>query len=101
MIGLCSSLKRQCGRRPSASSAASRASQIARQLLLYGRPIPMEELMDRLAGLTVERLTDLSGRLFSGKPTLTAVGPVANLPTYESISDTLTGWSQPLQKLAV
>lgn len=85
----------------SLESPASRAAQIARQLLLYGRPIPMEELMDRLAGLTVERLTDLSARLFSGTPTVTAVGPVANLPPYESISETLTGPSRPLQKLAV
>src|SRR5690606_15418678 len=46
-------------------SAASRASQIARQMLLFGRPIGTEELVDRLSKLTVERLTDLSSRLFS------------------------------------
>ncbi|MGY6708679.1 MAG: M16 family metallopeptidase [Rhizobiaceae bacterium] len=85
----------------SQESPASRASQIARQLLLYGRPIPMEELMDRLTGLTVERLTDLSERLFCSTPTLTAVGPVANLPTYDAIAETLTGSAGPLQKLAV
>ncbi len=34
----------------SAESAASRASQIARQLLLFGRPIAKEELMERLVG---------------------------------------------------
>src|SRR5690606_35894530 len=39
----------------SRESPASRASQIARQLLLYGRPIEMEELMERLSKLTVER----------------------------------------------
>jgi len=85
----------------SQESPASRASQIARQLLLYGRPIPMEELMDRLSGLTVERLTDLSGRLFSSTPTVTAVGPIANLPGYDAIAETLTGSTGPLQKLAV
>ena len=36
---------------------SSRASQIARQLLLFGRPIAKEELMERLSALTVERLT--------------------------------------------
>ena len=41
----------------SAESASSRASQIARQLLLFGRPIAKEELMERLSALTVERLT--------------------------------------------
>ena len=53
----------------SAESAASRASQIARQILLFGRPIDKEELMTRLSALTVERLTDLSARLFSTRPT--------------------------------
>jgi predicted Zn-dependent peptidase len=85
----------------SQESPASRAAQIARQLLLYGRPIPMEELLDRLSGLTVERLTDLSARLFSSKPTVAAVGPISSMPGYESISDALTGTGMPLQKLAV
>lgn len=85
----------------SQESPASRAAQIARQLLLYGRPIPMEELMDRLAGLTVERLTDLSARMFSTTPTVTAVGPIGNLPVYEQIAETLAGSGPMPQKLAV
>ncbi|WP_163269129.1 M16 family metallopeptidase [Chelativorans alearense] len=85
----------------SRESPASRASQIARQLLLYGRPISMEELMDRLAGLTVERLADLSARLFSSKPTVTAIGPVGALAPFESIQDTLTAPRPMLRKLAV
>jgi predicted Zn-dependent peptidase len=75
----------------SGESPASRASQIARQLLLFGRPIPKEELMDRLSKLTVERLTDLSARLFSTKPTLTAVGPVGSLAPYEAVLHALPG----------
>jgi len=84
----------------SAESAASRASQIARQLLLFGRPIPKEELMDRLSALTVERLTDLSTRLFSTRPTITGVGPVGSLAAFEEVSDALMG-PAPAHKLAV
>lgn len=76
-------------------SASSRASQIARQLMLFGRPIPMEELVDRLSKLTVERLTDLSQRLFSSVPTVTGIGPVGGLPAYESIVDQLSGLRAP------
>src|SRR5690606_39957147 len=36
----------------SRESPSSRASQIARQLLLYGRPIEIEEMMERLSNLT-------------------------------------------------
>jgi predicted Zn-dependent peptidase len=85
----------------SRESPASRASQIARQLLLYGRPIEMEELMDRLAGLTVERLADLSARLFTSKPTVTAIGPVGTLAPFETIRDTLMTPRPVLRKLAV
>jgi predicted Zn-dependent peptidase len=85
----------------SAESPASRASQIARQLLLFGRPIAKEELMERLSALTVERLTDLSSRLFSTKPTLTAVGPVGTLAPYEAILDSLSGTQTTARKLAV
>ena len=45
-------------------SPAARAGQIARQMMLYGRIIPNNEMMERLAGITIERLTDLAGRLF-------------------------------------
>ena len=85
----------------SAESASSRASQIARQLLLFGRPIAKEELMERLSALTVERLTDLSARLFSTKPTIAAVGPVGTLAPYEAIRDALPRTEATLRKLAV
>jgi predicted Zn-dependent peptidase len=85
----------------SAESCSARASQIARQLLLFGRPIPKEELMERLSALTVERLTDLSGRLFSTPPTVTAIGPVGSLAPYEAIREALPGAEQIARKLAV
>jgi predicted Zn-dependent peptidase len=85
----------------SAESAASRASQIARQLLLFGRPVTKEELMSRLSALTIERLTDLSGRLFSTMPTITGVGPVATLPQLRSVQDALGVGVPAPRKLAV
>jgi predicted Zn-dependent peptidase len=72
-------------------SPAARASQIARQMLLYGRPIPNEELMDRLANLTPARLTDLAGRLFFDTvPTISAIGPLESLPSFEEIRNSLS-----------
>jgi predicted Zn-dependent peptidase len=85
----------------SAESAAARASQIARQLLLFGRPIGMDELVERLSKLTIERLSDLSARLFSTKPTVTAVGPVGTLATYEAIRDALPAADLAARRLAV
>ena len=85
----------------SAESCSSRASQIARQLMLFGRPIAKEELMERLSALTTERLRDLASRLFSTRPTITAVGPVGTLAPYESILDSLPGAQTAGRKLAV
>lgn len=70
----------------SGESAPSRAGQIARQILLFGRPIPNEELLDRLDKLTVERLRDLAYRLFTeSAPTVSAIGPVDQLMDIGSI----------------
>jgi predicted Zn-dependent peptidase len=86
----------------SGESAASRASQVARQMLLFGRPISREELMDRLSALTVDRLTDLSQRLFSTRPTVAAIGPVEAMAGFDAIVGALPEPQAPpaLRKLA-
>ena len=85
----------------SRESSASRASQLARQLMLYGRPIGTEELLDRLSAITTERLRDLAGRLFFTKPTVTAIGPVGALAPFEAISDMLSPTGHPAHRIAV
>jgi predicted Zn-dependent peptidase len=75
-------------------SPAARAGQIARQMMLYGRPIPNYELMQRLSDITTDRLTDLAGRLFfNTRPTLSAIGPVADLTSYSDLTHVLGGAS--------
>ncbi|HDZ73379.1 MAG TPA: insulinase family protein, partial [Aurantimonas coralicida] len=65
----------------SQESPASRAAQIARQLLFNGSTIANEELIGRLDAITAPRLSDLAERLFMGQtPTLAAIGPVSRLP---------------------
>ncbi|MCP8897150.1 insulinase family protein [Shinella daejeonensis] len=72
-------------------SPAARAGQIARQMMLYGRPIPNEEMMERLEGITISRLTDLAGRLFFDTvPTLSAIGPVERLIPTTDITRSLS-----------
>ncbi|MBB4064457.1 putative Zn-dependent peptidase [Gellertiella hungarica] len=72
-------------------SPAARAGQIARQMMLYGRIIPNNEMMERLAGITTERLTDLAGRLFFDTvPTLSAIGPLEQLDPLEKIVASLS-----------
>lgn len=74
----------------SMESPAARSGQIARQILLFGRQIPNDELMERLDALSVERVRDLAGRIFHESiPTLSAVGPVQNITRLDEIKDRL------------
>lgn len=72
-------------------SPAARAGQIARQVMLYGRTIPNQEVLDRLAAITPERLTDLANRLFfTGTPTISAIGPLGKLAGPDEILSSLS-----------
>jgi predicted Zn-dependent peptidase len=80
-------------------SPAARAGQIARQMILYGRIIPNGEMMERLEGITTQRLTDLAGRLFFDTvPTLSAIGPIEKLASLSDITASLTSPDDKRQK---
>jgi predicted Zn-dependent peptidase len=60
-------------------------------MMLYGRPIPNDEMMKRLQDITCERLTDLAGRLFfETVPTLSAIGPLEKLASLTDITSALS-----------
>ncbi|MBP0614496.1 M16 family metallopeptidase [Jiella mangrovi] len=83
----------------SQESPASRAGQIARQLMFNGEVIPNDELIARLDAITAPRLADLAGRLFTGStPTLAAIGPVSRLPTLDALGSRLD--AMPRMKVA-
>ncbi|MDO1581332.1 M16 family metallopeptidase [Rhizobium oryzicola] len=82
-------------------SPAARAGQLARQMILYGRVIPNGEMMERLQGITPQRLTDLAGRLFFDTvPTLSAIGPVEHLAPMSDITAALSRPASRAQKAA-
>jgi predicted Zn-dependent peptidase len=71
-------------------SPAARAGQLARQMLLFGRPIPVEELAGRIDAITVEELRKLAGDIVTGSsPTVTAVGPLDGMMTREQVAERL------------
>ncbi|MAY66839.1 MAG: peptidase M16 [Rhodospirillaceae bacterium] len=63
----------------SLESTSSRCEQLARQMLIYGRPIPAEEIVAKVDAVTVADVVRVAERLFATKPTLSAIGPLANL----------------------
>jgi predicted Zn-dependent peptidase len=64
----------------SRESAASRASQVARQILVHGRPLPMQEILSRIDAVTTADVRRVAEEIIHGTPpTLAAIGPLDGL----------------------
>ncbi|MEO8684331.1 MAG: pitrilysin family protein [Devosia sp.] len=74
----------------SLESPSARAGQLARQQILWGRPIPMAETVERINRITAQRVKDVAQQIFlSGTPTLAGIGPIAALPDLEAVGTLL------------
>jgi predicted Zn-dependent peptidase len=71
-------------------SSGARAEQLARQMLFYGRPVPVDEIVGRIDAVTVESAR-AAGRalLRRGKPAIAAIGPGRDLERAASIAESL------------
>lgn len=61
-------------------SCAGRAESLARHLLVFGRPIGVDEQMDKLAAVDEDALRRTAARVLASPPTLAAVGPDGGVP---------------------
>lgn len=69
-------------------SPAARAGQLARQFLLFGRPIPVEELVAKIDAITVGDVRSLAGDIFTGsRPTVAAVGALDGMAGYDTLAE--------------
>lgn len=66
-------------------STSSRCEQIAQQMLIYGRRIPLSEQVALIDAVDVAAVAKVADRIFSGRPTLAAIGPVDNLMAYDDL----------------
>tara|TARA_R110002124_G_scaffold44422_5_gene135476 strand:- start:1149 stop:2378 length:1230 start_codon:yes stop_codon:yes gene_type:complete len=74
----------------SLESPSARAGQLARQQILWGRPIPMHETVERINAITARRVQDIAEQIFTqGTPTLAGIGPIGNLADVEAIGEHL------------
>ena len=67
-------------------SPVARAGQLARQIMVFGRVLPIEELVERIDAVTVDVARRLADAIFTGStPTLAAIGPVESLIDHDRI----------------
>ncbi|HVG50863.1 MAG TPA: pitrilysin family protein [Xanthobacteraceae bacterium] len=72
-------------------SSGARAEQLARQMMIYGRPLPLEEVVAKIEGVTVESVRAAGTALLSrGKPVVAVLGPGTRLESAAAIAEGLT-----------
>ncbi|MCB9978828.1 MAG: insulinase family protein [Rhodospirillales bacterium] len=70
-------------------SMLGRADQQARHLLTFGAKIEIPEILEKIDSVTRENVIAMAQRIFSGTPTLAALGPLAHLEEYSGLTGRL------------
>lgn len=70
----------------SRESSGSRAEQLAQQLLAYGRPLPVAEIVDKIEAVDMAALQRLATQLAASRPTLAALGPISRVEDLDRVA---------------
>ncbi|HVY59047.1 MAG TPA: pitrilysin family protein [Xanthobacteraceae bacterium] len=71
-------------------NSGSRAEQLARQMIIHGRPIPLEEIVAKVEAVTVESARAAGRALVArSRPAVVALGPGSGLESAATIAETL------------
>jgi len=70
-------------------SSSSRCEQLARQMMVFGRPLPTAETVAHIEAVDADSILRIARRIFASPLTLTALGPVSKLETFEQIQKRL------------
>jgi predicted Zn-dependent peptidase len=70
-------------------STMSRCEQLGQQMLIYDRPVPVEEIVAKIDGVDRDAVVKAAGRLRASRPTVAALGPIAKLESYDRIAERL------------
>jgi predicted Zn-dependent peptidase len=73
----------------SLESTGARMDALGSQLLIYGRPIPVEEMVRKIDSVTADDTARVARRVFSGRPTVAAMGPLGGLEPYGKLLERL------------
>lgn len=67
-------------------STSSRVEQLSRQVMLFGRHLPVEEIVANVEAVDMNAVKSVAAQLFSGTPTVTAVGPTSGLEPFDALA---------------
>ena len=70
-------------------STSSRAEQLARQLMVFGRPIPVAEIIGKVEAVDVAAVERAARRLIASRPTFATLGQVGQVDPYDKLVERL------------
>jgi predicted Zn-dependent peptidase len=73
----------------SLESTGSRCEQLARQIQIFGRIVPVKEMVAKIEAVRTEDVCRAAARLFRAKPTLAVLGPAGKVPGLTTIAEKL------------
>lgn len=69
----------------SREGTSNRCEQMAQHMLVYGRVMPVDEIVAKVDEVDAASVRRVAGRLLAGTPTLTALGPLSRLEAYDTL----------------
>jgi len=73
----------------SRESSLSRCEHLAQQLLVYGRPLSLEEIVERIEAVDCAGLGRVIERMRGARPSLAVIGPAAGVDSLDTLRDRL------------
>ncbi|MDK9721721.1 MAG: insulinase family protein [Rhodospirillales bacterium] len=70
----------------SLESTSARCEVLARQMQVFGRPIPPSEVVEMIEAVDAGSVAQAARRLLASRPTLAALGPLAKLESFDSVA---------------
>jgi len=72
-------------------SPGARAQQLARQMQVYGRPLPVEEMIARVDAISVEEVRKTAAAMLRSPPAVATIGAVGKVPGQAKVAAALKG----------
>jgi predicted Zn-dependent peptidase len=71
-------------------SSGARSEQIARQILIHGRVLPTEELIERVEQVETADLRSIAEQLLASPLSLATAGPIVNVARFDAVAEKFT-----------
>lgn len=68
---------------------SNRCEQMAQHLLVHGQIMTVSEIIEKVDAVDTDSVRRVAKKIIATKPTLTALGPISNLESYQKLCDRL------------